>query len=101
MISVLASIHLKPGQVTEFLTAFKANVPKVLAEDGCIEYFPTVDVDANLPPQVLDENVVTIIEKWESLYALRAHLEAPHMKEHKEKTADMVESVSLKILQEA
>ena len=49
---------------------FKANVPLVRAEKGCIQYVPTVDIDADLPPQIMDENVVTIIEAWESLEAL-------------------------------
>ncbi|MBE9521553.1 MAG: antibiotic biosynthesis monooxygenase, partial [Proteobacteria bacterium] len=70
-------------------------------ENGCIEYFPAVDIDADLPPQSLDENVVTIIEKWENLEALRDHLNAPHMLAYKEKVKNIVEDVSLKVLQEA
>jgi quinol monooxygenase YgiN len=101
MISVLASIRVKPGRRSEFLTIFKANVPAVKAEKGCFEYVPTVDIDALLPPQVLDENIVTIIEKWESLEALRNHLKTPHMLAYREKVKDIVESVTLKVLQEA
>lgn len=101
MISVIASIKVKPGRMAELLEAFKANVPNVLAEDGCVEYFPAVDIKADLPPQVLDSNMVTIIEKWESLDALRTHLQATHMKAYKAKTADMVDGVSLKVLQDA
>ena len=101
MISVIASITVKPSRRSDFLEIFKANVPAVRAESGCIEYFPAVDIPADLPPQVLDENVVTIIEKWEDLAALRAHLASPHMKEYKEKVADIVDNVSLKVLQEA
>lgn len=101
MISVIASIKVKPGRMTELLKALKANVPNVLAEDGCVEYSPAVDIKADLPPQVLDENMVVIIEKWESLAALKTHLQAPHMKDYKAKTADMVENVSLKVLQDA
>jgi quinol monooxygenase YgiN len=87
--------------VSDFIEMFKANVPTVLEEDGCIEYFPAVDIDSGLPPQKLDGNVVTVIEKWRDLDALRAHLKAPHMVAYKEKTKDMVEEVSLKVLQEA
>jgi quinol monooxygenase YgiN len=101
MVNVIASIKVKEGRISEFLEIFKANVPNVLKENGCIEYFPALDIAAGLPPQVLDKNLVTIIEKWESLDALRVHLAAPHMKAYKLKTADMVESVSLKVLQEA
>jgi len=76
-------------------------VPSVKKERGCIEYFPAIDLDAGLPPQTLDENVVTIIEKWESLEALRDHLKAPHMLAYREKVKEIVENVLLKVLKEA
>jgi quinol monooxygenase YgiN len=91
MINVIASIRVKAGRLSEFLEIFKSNV----------EYLPAVDIDADLPPQSLDENVVTIIEKWESLEALRDHLKAPHMLAYKEKVKDIVEDLSLKVLKEA
>ncbi len=101
MINVIASISVKTEKLSEFLEIFKSNVPSVRDESGCIEYFPAVDIDADLPPQSLDENVVTIIEKWENLEALRDHLNAPHMLAYKEKVKDIVEGVSIKVLQEA
>jgi quinol monooxygenase YgiN len=101
MINVIASIRVKAGGLSEFLEIFKSNVPNVREERGCINYFPALDIDADLPPQSLDENVVTIIEKWESLEALRDHLKAPHMLSYKEKVKDIVEDISLKILKEA
>ena len=101
MINVIASICVKTGRLSDFLEIFKSIVPNVREERGCIEYFPSVDIDADLPPQRLDENVVTIIEKWESLEALRDHLKAPHMLAYKEKVKDIVEDVSLKVLQKA
>lgn len=101
MITVLAFIHVKPGSRSAFLEAFRANVPNVLGEAGCIEYYPAVDAPADLPPQKLDENLVTIIEKWESLDALRTHLAAPHMSVYREKVKDIVAGVDLKVLQEA
>lgn len=101
MISVIASVKVKSGCRAELLEVFKANVRAVLAEQGCIEYFPAVDFVTDLPPQVLDEDTVTIIEKWESLDALLAHLKAPHMLAYKEKVKDIVATVSLKVLEEA
>ena len=101
MINVLASISVKEGKRADFIAAFKDNLAAVRAEEGCIEYFPAVDINADLPPQQLDENEVTVIEKWASLEALRAHLSAPHMLAYKEKVKDIVEGVSLKVLQEA
>jgi len=101
MVHVIASVQVKQGKVLEFLKIFKANVPLVRTEKGCIQYVPTVDVDAELPPQIMDENVITIIEAWESLEALRNHLVAPHMLAYREKVRGIVENVSLKVLQEA
>ncbi len=101
MINVIASIRVKAGKRSEFLEIFKNNVPSVREEEGCVEYFPAVDVDANLPLQALDENVVTIIEKWESLEALHNHLRAPHMLAYREKVESIMEGVSIKVLEEA
>jgi quinol monooxygenase YgiN len=101
MIHVIASIRVKPGNVSEFLQIFKSNIANVREEKGCIEYLPAVDIDAELPPQTLDENVVTIIEKWESLEALHNHLVAPHMLEYREKVKDIVDDISIKVLKEA
>lgn len=101
MINVIASIHIKTGRRSEFIDIFKSNVPYVLEEKGCKQYIPAIDVPSGLPTQVLNDNVVTIIEKWESLEDLQAHLSAPHMLTYREKVKDLVEKVSLKILTEA
>ncbi len=101
MINVIASIHVKEGQLSEFIEIFKSNIPNVLEENGCKEYVPTLDVPTGLTVQELDKNVVTIIEKWSSLEDLQAHLSAPHMISYKEKVGDLVEKVSLKVLAEA
>jgi quinol monooxygenase YgiN len=86
--------------LSEFIKIFKSNIPNVLEEKGCIEYMPTVDVPTGLPPQELNNNVVTIIEKWDSLEDLQAHLLAPHMLAYKENVKDLVDKVSLKVLGE-
>ena len=43
MIHVIAVLTAKPGQRAAVLDAFRANVPAVLAEAGCLEYAPVVD----------------------------------------------------------
>ena len=45
MIHVIAIITAKPGKRDDILKNFKANVPAVHAEKGCIEYGATVDTD--------------------------------------------------------
>ena len=100
MINVIASIRVKTGKLSDYLAILKANMPAVRKEKGCIEYVALVDIDVKLPPQILDKNIVTILEKWESLEALHAHLGSPHMLDYREKVKNMVESVSVKVLQE-
>lgn len=99
MITVIATIKVKPERKEEFIEVFKANVRAVLNESGCIEYFPAVDLDTGLPPQVLDDTLITIIEKWQSVAALKDHLAAPHMRKYQERVKDMVTGVSIKVLQ--
>ncbi len=62
---------------------------------------PTVDLPTGLPPQELNSNVVTIIEKWDTLDDLKAHLSSPHMLEYREKTKGIVEKISVKVLKKA
>ncbi len=98
MINVIASIQINDGQLSEFIDIFKSNVPKVLKEKGCIEYIPTIDVPTGLPPQELNENGVTIVEKWDSLEDLKAHLSSPHMRSYREATKHLVADMSVKVL---
>ena len=103
MIRVIATIQVKPGQRGAFLAALRANVPHVLAEPGCRDYTPMLDVASGLPPQVpLRPDVVTIVEAWDSLDALRVHLSGlPHMLRYREATQDQVAGVTLQVLQPA
>lgn len=101
MITVIASIQVKEGEVDAFMDIFKKNVPNVLKEKGCIEYYPTVDVSTDLPPQEIHKNGVTIVEKWDSLEDLKVHLSAPHMLAYRENAKNLVENTSIRILREA
>jgi quinol monooxygenase YgiN len=100
MIIAIASVRVKAGKVPEFLERFKSNVPRVKKERGCIEYFPAVDVQADVPLQSLNENVVTIIERWESLEAFRDHVISHNMRDQQKRKSDMVEEITVKVLQE-
>jgi quinol monooxygenase YgiN len=99
MIHVIASIKIKEDAFDTFIDIFKTNVPKVLQEKGCLGYEPAKDLLTGLPIQETDPAVITVIEKWESPEALKAHLAAPHMVEYQNKTRDMVAAVSVKILE--
>jgi quinol monooxygenase YgiN len=101
MIYGVVSVRVKAGKLREWLELFKSNAVRVRKEKGCIQYSPMVDIDVGLPMQVLDKNVVTVLETWESLEALRDHFAAPHMAAYFEKEKELIEGVSLKMLQDA
>jgi len=99
MIHVIATIELNAGQRDVFLAEFHKLVPHVRAEAGCIEYGPAIDVVTDIAAQgPLRENVVTVVEKWEDLPALKAHLVAPHMLEYRPRVKELVKGTTLQIL---
>ena len=62
--------------------------------------FPILKIQAehlvhNLP------NYMVVVEKWESLDALNAHLVAPHMGSYREQVKDLVAGMTLQVLQPA
>lgn len=102
MIHVLATIELHPGRRADFLREFHRIVPAVRAEQGCLEYGPTIDSPTGLAAQPpLRDDVVTIVEKWESLADLQAHLIAPHMVEYRPRVKEMVVRTTLHVLEPA
>jgi len=103
MIHVIATIELAEGKRETFLAEFRKIVPLVRAEAGCLAYGPAVDVPAiGLAVQVAPrDNIVTIVEQWESLEALQAHFQAPHMGTYRPRVKDLVISTKLQILQPA
>lgn len=102
MIHVIAVITAKPGMREKILEHFRANVPAVRAEKGCIEYGPAVDADPALPIQTkVGPDTFLAIEKWESLEALKAHAAAPHMAAYAAKVKDMIASRTIHVLSPA
>lgn len=100
MIHVIAIITTHPGQRDKVLEAFRANVPAVRAEAGCIEYAAAVDLAGGPAFQTpCGPDCFMVVEKWESLDALKAHVAAPHMRGYGEKTRDMVAGRAIHILQ--
>jgi quinol monooxygenase YgiN len=99
MVHVVAVVTAKPGQRDSILQAFRANVPAVRAEKGCIEYGAAVDADPALPFQTKwGPDSFLVIEKWESMDALQAHAAAPHMKAYGAKTKEFIVSRVIHIL---
>ena len=99
MIHVIATIEVTDGQRDALVEEFRKLTPSVHAEDGCIEYGAAVDTDAALGPHVdVRPNVVTVVEKWESVEALKAHLVAPHMEAFRSRVGEWITNLSLQVL---
>jgi quinol monooxygenase YgiN len=102
MIHVLAVITAKPGMRDSILAAFRANVPAVKAEAGCIEYGAAIDAENALGFQTrYGPDTFVVVEKWESMEALKAHAAAPHMAAYGAKTKELVASRVIHILSPA
>lgn len=102
MIHVIAVITAKPGMREQILTHFRANVPAVRAEQGCVEYGAAVDADPALPIQTkYGADTFLVVEKWESMDALKAHAAAPHMAAYGAKTREFIASRVIHILSPA
>lgn len=99
MITVIATITCQPGRRAEYLAEFVKLVPEVLREAGCIEYGPTIDAQTDLPNQNRNDDRAVIVEKWESVEALKAHLVAPHMMAFRPTVKDFVVGSELRILE--
>ena len=84
----------------QILGHFRANVPAVKAEKGCIEYGATVDADGMGSFQTkFGPDTFVVVEKWESPEALRSHMAAPHMLEYRGRVKELVVRVQLQVLQ--
>ncbi len=72
------------------------------AEEGCLEYGPTVDARTSIAAQpAVRDNVVVVVEKWASAAALEKHLVAPHMQDYRARVKLLVTKVELRILEPA
>ena len=102
MIHVIAVITAQPGKRDQILQHFRANVPAVRAEKGCIEYGAAVDADNALPFQTKwGPDTFLVIEKWESMDSLKAHAAAPHMAAYGAKTKELIATRVIHILSPA
>jgi quinol monooxygenase YgiN len=102
VVHVLAIITARTGLRDQILEAFRANVPAVHAENGCIEYIATVDCDDAGGMQIkFGDDTFVVVEKWQSLDALKAHAAAPHMVAYAAKTKDMIASRVIHVLSPA
>jgi len=99
MVHVIATVELAPGTREKFLAEFCSVIPAVRAEAGCIEYGPAIDAETDIPIQFkVGADKVVVIEKWETVVALKAHGIAPHMQAYRARVKDFIRSMELRVL---
>lgn len=98
MITVIATVQLKPGMRDLYLDRLQQLVPQVLHEPGCMKYQPLVDADCDIDRLERSPDQVTLLEHWSSTGALEDHLRTPHIKSYRQDVEEWVESVTLRVL---
>jgi quinol monooxygenase YgiN len=102
MIYVIATIDLVPGTREAFVVEFRKIIADVRAEAGCIEYGPAIDAETGIPAQYrIGADRITVMEKWASVDALKAHAVAPHMQAYRARVKDFVRGMELRVLSPA
>jgi len=94
MVHAVFTVDLHLGKRDAWLAEVRKIISDVRAEAGCVEYVPTYDAETDFGNQFrLGPDKVVIIEEWETLAHLKAHMTAPHMQAYRPKVKDFVKSV--------
>lgn len=99
MIHVVATMSVKPDCLDDFVDELKRIVDDVRQEEGCLEYELTIDFESGISTQNLNPYDVVIVEKWKTIDDLHNHRAAPHLREYKSRTRNMIEQMAIKVLQ--
>ena len=101
MLIVIADIQVFPGDQhrENVLNAFKKITPAVLQEPGCHGYELLMDHESDVDYQTKIPDSITMLEQWQSLEHLNAHLQTPHMQAYQQQVKDDVLDVKIRIMQ--
>ena len=93
MIYVIARMELNDNCMDAMQQLLSRTVPQVLAEEGCLQYTPCVDVD-----EATQAQYITIVEAWSSRETHKAHLATAHMAEFREAAKSLRKGSDVKIV---
>ena len=98
---VLCRFDLKPdADAADYAAKTLAVVPAVRREDGCRMYTLLKDASTDWDrPMRFGDRTMWMLEKWDSVDALKAHLSAPHMKAFGPTVAPMRASSTFHVLE--
>eukprot|EP01105_Mastigella_eilhardi_P006584 TRINITY_DN18119_c0_g1_i1.p2 TRINITY_DN18119_c0_g1~~TRINITY_DN18119_c0_g1_i1.p2 ORF type:complete len:114 (-),score=32.13 TRINITY_DN18119_c0_g1_i1:38-379(-) len=75
----------------------KGNVlATIRAEDGCISYLPSIDVDSKFSKA--RPTVLTVVEHWKSLAHVETHLQTAHMVEFFKASQPLIKDSKIQVL---
>lgn len=102
MLTVIAEIRTRPGQHHRqaVLDQFAEIIPTVLQEEGCHGYTPWVDHAAGVSFQTAAPDSIVMVEQWETVAHLEAHLATAHMKAWGEAVKGNVLETHIRILEQ-
>ena len=97
MIYSIVTMVIKKGKMDEFLAECKKIRPLVLAEEGCLMYDYTSEIDTGSNRQErINPDRITLYEKWTSKEALEHHDGMSYMEEFGSRVASLRESVVIR-----
>jgi len=100
MIYVIAIIEATDGRRDDLLAEMNQVVPLVRAEEGCLEYQPSIDAVTPIEVQrPFGGDSVVIVERWTGVPTLQKHLQAPHMIEYRKRIVGLVKGAKIHVLQ--
>jgi quinol monooxygenase YgiN len=100
MLTIIAEIHAHPNDShkEKIIQAFKKITPTVLQEQGCHGYQLLVDANVEASYQTKDSDLIIMLEKWETIEHLNAHLQTEHMQTYQVEVKDHVADIKIRIL---
>jgi len=90
MVQLTVTVTTRPGCVPDYISAFRDLVPKVLLEEGCLEYGIYVDSKDPRFDNPIRPDTVVLCEKWASIEALQHHTRnSPALNEFRRQVKDI------------
>ena len=98
---VLCRFDLQPGKKEAYAEAVRTITDAVRRDKGCRFYSLVGDAETDMTnPMKFGPDVLWMVECWDSVDALKAHLQAPHMKKFAPSARPLRKSGTFHVLKE-
>ncbi len=97
---MIVGFTVTDGKRQEYLDSMRSFFTETLAKAGCLECEPAIDVSAPFEEALpADGNVVTFVEKWECMEALRAHVGSEHVQQALADCGHLIRRIDIQVLE--